>query len=85
MDSDDDTADRLWRRLWCSVWSGLSDEDRELLTREVTPFLASGVHTLQKDAQPRSALHTFAHCLAASVPVINIKPNLLWVCLTIDR
>lgn len=43
------------------------------LIGEITPFIASGSHVVQKDAHP-SAVCTFYESLAQCSPPVTIKP-----------
>jgi transformation/transcription domain-associated protein len=74
---DHSLAENVWLSFFPRAWRVLNDRQREALASEIVPFVCSGVHVLQKDCQPISALNTFVEALALCRPAIPIRPAIL--------
>ncbi|EPQ15807.1 Transformation/transcription domain-associated protein [Myotis brandtii] len=69
-------AERTWGQLFPRVWEILSDRQQHALAGEISPFLCSGSHQVQRDCQP-SALNCFVEAMSQCVPPIPIRPCVL--------
>ncbi|XP_065219244.1 transformation/transcription domain-associated protein isoform X2 [Planococcus citri] len=73
---DTSLTEQIWLNIFPQLWKILHDRERTELTGEITPFLASGSHVVQKDAHP-SAICTFYESLAHCNPPVMIKPRVM--------
>uniref|UniRef100_H2ZTG6 Transformation/transcription domain associated protein n=1 Tax=Latimeria chalumnae TaxID=7897 RepID=H2ZTG6_LATCH len=69
-------AEKTWIQLFSRLWKILSDRQQHALAGEVSPFLCSGSHQMQRDCQP-SALNCFVEAMSQCVPPIPIRPCVL--------
>uniref|UniRef100_A0A8D2JJ48 Transformation/transcription domain associated protein n=1 Tax=Varanus komodoensis TaxID=61221 RepID=A0A8D2JJ48_VARKO len=69
-------AEKTWIQLFSRVWKILSDRQQHALAGEISPFLCSGSHQVQRDCQP-SALNCFVEAMSQCVPPIPIRPCVL--------
>ncbi|KAK2495018.1 hypothetical protein MC885_001368, partial [Smutsia gigantea] len=69
-------AEKTWVQLFPRLWKILSDRQQHALAAEVSPFLCSGSHQVQRDCQP-SALSCFAEAMSQCVPPIPVRPCVL--------
>ncbi|KAB0398761.1 hypothetical protein E2I00_004750, partial [Balaenoptera physalus] len=69
-------AEKTWVQLFPRLWKILSDRQQHALAGEVSPFLCSGSHQVQRDCQP-SALNCFVEAMSQCVPPIPIRPCVL--------
>lgn len=73
---DTNLAESVWLTLFPRLWNILEDQQRTNLSSEITPFITSGSHIIQKDCHP-SALNTFVEALSRCTPPIQIIPPLM--------
>ncbi|KAM4631836.1 transformation/transcription domain-associated protein isoform 1-T1 [Discoglossus pictus] len=66
-------AEKIWIQLFPRLWKILSDRQQHALAGEISPFLCSGSHQVQRDCQP-SALNCFVEAMSQCVPPIPIRP-----------
>lgn len=78
---DTKLAERVWLDFFPRCWSILSDRQQQVLSAEITPFMCSGSHVIQRDCQP-SAINTFMEGIALCEPHIPLKPVVLRVSIT---
>ncbi|KAF3813899.1 hypothetical protein GH733_017931 [Mirounga leonina] len=69
-------AEKTWVQLFPRLWKILSDRQQHALAGEISPFLCSGSHQVQRDCQP-SALNCFVEAMSQCVPPIPIRPCVL--------
>ncbi|XP_015681343.1 transformation/transcription domain-associated protein, partial [Protobothrops mucrosquamatus] len=69
-------AEKTWIQLFSRLWKILSDRQQHALAGEISPFLCSGSHQVQRDCQP-SALNCFVEAMSQCVPPIPIRPCVL--------
>ncbi|XP_048465653.1 transformation/transcription domain-associated protein [Rhincodon typus] len=69
-------AEKTWIQLFPRLWKILSDRQQHALAGEISPFLCSGSHQVQRDCQP-SALNCFVEAMSQCVPHISIRPCVL--------
>eukprot|EP00079_Xenopus_tropicalis_P039067 XP_017952838.1 PREDICTED: transformation/transcription domain-associated protein isoform X2 [Xenopus tropicalis] len=69
-------AEKVWIQLFPRLWKILSDRQQHALAGEISPFLCSGSHQVQRDCQP-SALNCFVEAMSQCVPPIPIRPCVL--------
>ncbi|KAM4023906.1 transformation/transcription domain-associated protein [Anomaloglossus baeobatrachus] len=69
-------AEKIWIQLFPRLWKILSDRQQHALAGEISPFLCSGSHQVQRDCQP-SALNCFVEAMSQCVPPIPIRPCVL--------
>ncbi|XP_048847031.1 transformation/transcription domain-associated protein isoform X2 [Brienomyrus brachyistius] len=69
-------AEKTWVQLFPRLWKILSDRQQHALAGEISPFLCSGSHQVQRDCQP-SALSCFVEAMSQCVPPIPIRPCVL--------
>ncbi|XP_071811547.1 transformation/transcription domain-associated protein-like isoform X3 [Apostichopus japonicus] len=71
--SDTDLTNELWINLFPQIWKILSEKEQATLSQEMGPFLCSGSHHYQKEAQ-LSVIKTMAEAISKCIPPINIRP-----------
>uniref|UniRef100_A0A670YBT6 Transformation/transcription domain associated protein n=1 Tax=Pseudonaja textilis TaxID=8673 RepID=A0A670YBT6_PSETE len=69
-------AEKTWIQLFSRLWKILSDRQQHALAGEISPFLCSGSHQVQRDCQP-SALNCFVEAMSQCVPPTPIRPCVL--------
>ncbi|XP_072275172.1 transformation/transcription domain-associated protein [Pyxicephalus adspersus] len=69
-------AEKIWIQLFPRLWKILTDRQQHALAGEISPFLCSGSHQVQRDCQP-SALNCFVEAMSQCVPPIPIRPCVL--------
>ncbi|ERE76894.1 transformation/transcription domain-associated protein [Cricetulus griseus] len=69
-------AEKTWVQLFPRLWKILSDRQQHALAGEISPFLCSGSHQVQRDCQP-SALNCFVEAMSQCVPPIPMRPCVL--------
>ncbi|KAH0631953.1 hypothetical protein JD844_019873 [Phrynosoma platyrhinos] len=69
-------AEKTWIQLFSRLWKILTDRQQHALAGEISPFLCSGSHQVQRDCQP-SALNCFVEAMSQCVPPIPIRPCVL--------
>ncbi|XP_025986851.1 transformation/transcription domain-associated protein [Solenopsis invicta] len=73
---DTGLAERVWLDMFPRIWSILEESHLRVIAKEVAPFVASGVHVVQKDCHP-SAIGTFLESLAHCNPPVAIAPPVM--------
>ncbi|XKL66766.1 hypothetical protein PGB90_010186 [Kerria lacca] len=73
---DTSLTEQVWLNIFPQLWKILHDRERTELIGEISPFVASGSHVVQKDAHP-SAICTFYESLALCNPPVTIKPRVM--------
>ncbi len=75
--ANNELAHQLWIQLFIQMFNILNTKQQQNLYGELTPFLASGSHCIQKVTQ-LSTLNTFLESFALAKPVsLFLKPSLL--------
>ncbi|CAG9767854.1 unnamed protein product [Ceutorhynchus assimilis] len=70
---DTSLAEHVWLSIFPQLWQLLDEDERSILGPEMTPFITSGTHIIQKDCQP-SAMNTFVEALFRCTPQIEMEP-----------
>ncbi|XP_064401908.1 transformation/transcription domain-associated protein-like isoform X2 [Halichondria panicea] len=73
---DTELAHHVWIDLFPRVWTALSDAQREVVSREVSPFMCSGAHLVQMDSHP-SAVGSFLEAVVKCKPQPQIRSCIL--------
>jgi transformation/transcription domain-associated protein len=72
-----DLAHQIWIQLFIQMFNLLNPKQQQNLYGELTPFVASGSHCVQKQSQ-LSTLNTFIESFAMAKPVsLFLRPSLL--------
>ena len=72
-----DLAHHIWIQLFIQMFNLLNPKQQQNLYGELTPFIASGSHCIQKQTQ-LSAINTFLESFALAKPVsLFLRPSLL--------
>jgi hypothetical protein len=72
-----DLAHNIWQQLFIQMFNLLNTKQQQNLFGELTPFVASGSHCIQKQAQ-QSAMNTFVESMALAKPTtLFLRPSLL--------
>nr|XP_018666778.1 transformation/transcription domain-associated protein isoform X1 [Ciona intestinalis]XP_018666779.1 transformation/transcription domain-associated protein isoform X2 [Ciona intestinalis] len=74
--NDTQLSHAIWCRLFPKIWSTFTNRQQSRLSGELSAFVCSGAHLIQKDCQP-SAVHTIVEALTSCVPVIPLKPPVI--------
>jgi transformation/transcription domain-associated protein len=74
--SDSQLTEKLWLKVFPQFWKSLRNDQREILTKEIIPFLAAGTRVNIKEANT-SALNTFVQALTLCDPPIIIPHKLM--------
>ena len=73
---DTPLAEWMWCQLFPRIWKILNERQQQSLAKEMSAFLASGAHIVQKECHP-SSIQTFVEALCLCQPSFAIKPSLL--------
>lgn len=73
---DTQLAEKVWLDMFPQLWSILSDNQQQILTDEIIPFIVSGIHVVQKDVHP-SSINTIYEALSHCNPPLPIKPTIM--------
>lgn len=73
---DTGLAERVWLDIFPRMWSILPPNHQKVVSGEMSAFVASGAHLIQKDCHP-SALNTFVEAMTRCTPSIPIKPMVM--------
>ncbi|ESN91105.1 hypothetical protein HELRODRAFT_194551 [Helobdella robusta] len=66
-----------WIQFFPRVWATLNDKFQNFLKNELTPFIASGNHLVQRDSHP-SAIKAFVEAMSyCGSPSLYIRPSIL--------
>ncbi|CAK8696388.1 unnamed protein product [Clavelina lepadiformis] len=71
--NDTQLAHAIWCKLFPCIWCCLSEKQQSVLSEELSTFVCSGAHLVQKDCQP-SAIHTVVEGFSKCIPAIPLKP-----------
>lgn len=76
--SSNDLAHFTWVQLFIQMFNILAPKQQQMLYGELTPFIASGSHVIQKQLIPHSTLSTFVESFSLAKPVaLYLRPQLL--------
>lgn len=73
---DTQLAEKVWLDMFPQMWSVLSENQQQILTDEIIPFIVSGIHVVQKDVHP-SSINTIYEALAHCNPPLPIRPAIM--------
>lgn len=73
---DNALAQHIWIQLFPRIFATLTERQQLMLSLEISPFLLSGSHTIQRDA-PYNSIGTFFEAITYCNPPILIRPQLL--------
>lgn len=73
---DTGLAEWVWKQIFPRIWRILTEKMQQSLGKEIPPFIASGVHIIQKECHP-SAMQTFVEALCLCQPGIRIRPSVM--------
>ncbi|OQR70315.1 Transformation/transcription domain-associated protein-like [Tropilaelaps mercedesae] len=65
-------AQHMWVQLFPRLWKILGEKQQNVLSVELTPFICSGSHVIQKDCHP-NAIGTFCEALS-HCPNVQLRP-----------
>lgn len=74
--NDTQLTEKLWLKVFPQFWRSLRNDQREVLRKEIVPFLAAGTRVNIKEANT-SALNTFVQSLTLCDPPIVIPYKLM--------
>jgi transformation/transcription domain-associated protein len=73
---DTSLAFHIWLELFPQTWNLLTEQNLQIISREISPFLCSGAHLTQVDCHP-SSIEAFVEAFLRCKPMFCLRPAVL--------